>query len=259
MKITTLNHRPVAAGAPRNPFKYLQLGAFTLIELLVVIAIIAILASMLLPSLSLAKEAGRRISCSNNLRQLGLSMHMYISEYNSAYPPRVTKGRWPTSLLPTFRDVRVLRCSSDGQNPKTGSVDTNLYPADAAPRSYIINGWNDYFQKNLAAEDFKSYMSATYSGSIHEADIRQPTETVVFGEKDTDSDNYYMDFLEGVGNDITEIEQSRHATSAKKSKTGGSNYAFADGSTRFLKYGKSFVPLNLWATEQSWRTNVLKF
>jgi prepilin-type processing-associated H-X9-DG protein len=68
-----------------------------------------------------------------------------------------------------------------------------------------------------------------------------------------------MDFLEGSGNDITEVDQAKHSSAVKKSRSGGSNLAFVDGSTRFLRFGDAFRPVNRWAITDRWRTNALTF
>src|SRR5438128_10450 len=116
------------------PSKRSAQAGFTLIELLVVIAIIAILAALLLPVLSRAKEKAYRVQCLNNLKQLQLCWHMYTDDNRDIVPPNVNDhstedaGSWIIGsvnssfnntdiqngiLFPYNRSVAIYKCPSD--------------------------------------------------------------------------------------------------------------------------------------------------
>ena len=99
--------------------------AFTLVELLVVIAIIALLAALLLPAMSRAKESARAAVCLSNLHQVGVALQIYVSENNNKRPVMrdvvpdpavVATNTFPTlekALAPQLGNTNVLRCPSD--------------------------------------------------------------------------------------------------------------------------------------------------
>ena len=134
--------------------------AFTLIELLVVIAIIAVLIALLLPAVQSAREAARRIQCTNNLKQIGLALHKYIPAIGVLPPGRFTShlaGRgncWGTysQLLPQLDETAIFNAFNFNLPPDTDTLsasnstgfeaflNTLLCPSDSVPQLISVGG-----------------------------------------------------------------------------------------------------------------------
>ena len=130
-----------------------RLRAFTLVELLIVIAIIAILAALLFPVFSRARENARRSSCQSNLKQIGLGLMQYTQDYDEKLPfacydvDNVAVGQtgnkggafpWQFELSQRMRSSQVFQCPSNSSG-KILDI-TSGYFNDALSASYLCNG-----------------------------------------------------------------------------------------------------------------------
>lgn len=232
--------------------------AFTLIELLVVIGIISILTSMLLPALGGAKNSAKRIACLNFEKQLGLALQMYSGDNKGFYPPRITTNRWCTTLLQYYQDLRILKCPADiwakpSTSPAAGGTNR---PAESVARTYLFNGFDDYYRHVVGTEGMARFRRLG-NGEIviNEGNIPEPSATITFGERDNRPNalpQYHMDY--DAADDLTGLHQNMHNNSARTGRGGGSNYAMVDGHVEFIKYGRSFNPINLWAVSPKERS-----
>jgi prepilin-type N-terminal cleavage/methylation domain-containing protein/prepilin-type processing-associated H-X9-DG protein len=211
----------------------ISLTGFTLIELLVVIAIVGILAAILLPALSQAREKANEIVCASNLRQVSMAFHFYLNDYGQFFPCAADPvdpaywlwmGRgWRQSVAPyiggiSAQNLSVLYCASDRTAPEKW---------ESTSYAYSMSFYHSPEQINLMNSPSYTYDVTKIVPSLPQkiVSVRYPCQKVLAAE--------WLD----------------NHTSGKNtwwSWSGNRNYLFVDGHVQFLKAAE------IWPANDGW-------
>ena len=200
-----------------------------------VIAIIAILAGLLLPALSLAKEKARRIHCASGMRQMGFGFLMYADDYNGRLPltghgTLRTDVVWINTIGPYLGQTDEVRfCLSDRKRSERQEKEGT---------SYILNDYVAVIRKDAFGTPLEP------PPNLH--NLQQPTATMLLLEV---SDEYGWNLFEdhshcrswliGWNQVVADIQPDRHGggTPAEDHSRGRANYLYADGHVETIEAG----------------------
>jgi len=208
---------------------------FTLIELLVVVAIISLLAAILFPVFSRARENARRTACMSNCKQLGVAALQYSQDYDEyIVPAKNSSVSWRQILYPYLKNSQVLICP-DRQDP----IATGW---DGSSISYAGN----WIPQNPNFGDGAGGMpDGTGSGLVSE--ITYPSSTIFLVE-----DQYCLQYIIDIADSTSVLplnSTTENLTSGQflwAGHMGTSVYVFSDGHAKALRPDQTLSPVNMW-------------